>query len=322
MKRFLTLILAVMLLCSATAYGKNKINYYATANLEFHLRKTPSKDGQKVVKINDDEEVAVLHVDGEWALCQKGKSKGYAHIDWLRRYRPLSAYEHPIPGATRQSGLAVMKLPAMLAVEGVTPSVLLPGDLVAVHNVKGQTASVNIWRDTSVLQNSSFDFVPFPKPEDAKPGEAIAAFTTFWHKDTGRRLHDNRVFNIQESARRIDGVLVEPEGKFSFNACCGPYRKSNGYLLAPNISEDGSGYGGGVCQLSTTLLLAISQVPVYMDEWELHSSYGVPYAPVSLDSAVGSFSDLIFTNLMPYTIRLHAKAQQDSVTVVIYRADQ
>jgi len=321
MKRLPTLILTMILLCSVCVLGQGKINYYATANINFHLRKTPSKEGRKVVQIIEDETVAVLRVDGEWALCQKGNSKGYAYVEWLRRYRPLNAYKHPIPGTTRQTGLAVMKLPAMLATEGVVPSVLLPGDVVAVHNVQGQTADVNIWQGKSILQNSAFEYTPFPKPEDALPGEAIAAFTTFWNKDTGRRLHDNRVFNIHESARRIDNVMIEPAGSFSFNAYCAPYRKSNGYLLAPNISQDGSGYGGGVCQVSTTLLLAVAQLPVCVDKWELHSSYGVPYAPLWLDSAVGNFSDLAFTNQMPYAIRLSAKAQQDCVTVVVYRTD-
>jgi len=36
---------------------------------------------------------------------------------------------------------------------------------------------------------------------------------------------------------------------------------------------------------------------------------------------VGNFSDLAFTNQMPYAIRLSAKAQQDCVTVVVYRTD-
>lgn len=322
MKRFLTLIFAVTLLFSACVLGKGKINYYAKANLEFHLRQTPSKEGRRVVKINDDEEVAVLQVEGEWALCQKGNSKGYAHIEWLRRYRPLNAYTHPIPGTERMSGLAIMKLPAMLGLEGIIPSVILPGETIVLDSTENLSAVISFWRDKVTLQNGAFEYFAFKEPMDALPGEPISGFTTFWHKDTGNKLSENRVFNIQEAAKRINNVLIEPQGNFSFNTYCGPYQKSNGYLIGPIIGREKTGYAGGVCQLSTTLFLAITQLPVRIDEWALHSSYGVAYAPLWRDSTVGSYSDLLFTNLMPYAIRLEAKAQQNSITVIVYRADQ
>lgn len=91
--------------------------------------------------------------------------------------------------------------------------------------------------------------------------------------------------------------------------------------MAPNISSDGKGYGGGVCQLSTTLYNAALGLPFRIDEWRVHRERGVAYVPQYFDAAVGSYSDLAFTNLLPYAISLEVLTQNGALTVLIRRAD-
>ena len=94
-------------------------------------------------------------------------------------------------------------------------------------------------------------------------------------------------------------MAVEREETFSFNALCAPYRHSNGYELAPNVSTDGFGYGGGVCQVTTTLYNAALTLPLQIEEWALHSKQGAVYVPQFFDAAVGNYSDFTFVNLLP-----------------------
>ena len=116
-----------------------------------------------------------LRVDGEWALCQKGNSKGYACVEWLRRYRPLNAYKHPVR-YHQAVGACGDEAAGHAGDGGVVPSVLLPGDVVAVHNVQGQTADVNIWQGKSILQNSAFEYTPFQNLKHALPERSDCRF--------------------------------------------------------------------------------------------------------------------------------------------------
>ena len=117
-------------------------------------------------------------------------------------------------------------------------------------------------------------------------------------------------------------MAVEREETFSFNALCAPYRHSNGYELAPNVSTDGFGYGGGVCQVTTTLYNAALTLPLQIAEWALHSKQGAVYVPQFFDAAVGNYSDFTFVNLLPYGVQIHASAQNGVLTVLFCRAEE
>ena len=52
----------------------------------------------------------------------------------------------------------------------------------------------------------------------------------------------------------------------------------------------------------------------------VHRERGVKYIPQWFDSAVGPYSDLKFTNTLPYPIQLWANPQGGALTVLIYRA--
>lgn len=145
----------------------------------------------------------------------------------------------------------------------------------------------------------------------------IYAFTTYYNDHFAKKLNEERNFNIASACERINGTKVDPGASFSFNGLCWPYRKSNGYKKAPNISKEGYGYGGGVCQVSTTLYNCILGLPLQVDKWEVHRSTGVAYAPQHFDSAVGNYSDLAFTNLLPYQIIVEAYAQNGTLTTLI-----
>lgn len=67
-----------------------------------------------------------------------------------------------------------------------------------------------------------------------------------------------RVANITQGARQFEGVVVPPNGIFSFNRIVGDVSAANGYEDALVIWGDRTavGIGGGICQVSTTVFRA------------------------------------------------------------------
>ena len=81
------------------------------------------------------------------------------------------------------------------------------------------------------------------------------------------------------------------------------------------------GYGGGICQVSTTLYNAILQIPIGVIKAQVHSSYGISYVPLDMDAAVGKGNiDLRLQNTLPYDVRFALQAVGGVLTVRVYRA--
>ena len=131
----------------------------------------------------------------------------------------------------------------------------------------------------------------------------------------------NRVHNIANGSRLIDGTVVPPGETFSFNATVGPITVGNGFVeglvIAPTRTEPG--IGGGICQVSTTLFRAAFWAGLPISERWQHA-YRVRYYelgpnnPPGFDAAIWQPSqDLAFTNDTPNHILIrrdfNARAQ-------------
>ena len=205
---------------------------------------------------------------------------------------------------------------AKLNVKKYSGNTLQPGDLLCVQ----ENGLVPMMHLSTNLPEGCFTFEPFVSHQNAQPGDAIYGFTTFYNDELGGKLPENRAFNISLAVERLQGMTIQPGEKFSFNALCGPYTKENGYLKAKNVSSDGYGFGGGVCQVSTTIFCAIGGIEYTLDEWQLHSFYGVKYVPRNLDAAVSSSRDFSFCNNEDFALEMQSFNQNGVLTVIIRRA--
>ena len=108
----------------------------------------------------------------------------------------------------------------------------------------------------------------------------------------------SRVSNINLACGAINGLVLSPGGRFSFNDTVGRRTEANGYKDAP-VLVDGhkeQGCGGGVCQVSSTLYMAALQAGLQIDERHKHSE-SVSYAPDGNDATVVyGQKDMAFTN--------------------------
>jgi len=120
----------------------------------------------------------------------------------------------------------------------------------------------------------------------------------------------NRATNITMAARSIDGFIVMPGQVFSFNEATGPTDKNQGYKkdIIYIKGEKKKGYGGGVCQVSTTLYNAAEAADMKIIERHDHSR-PVTYAEPGKEAATSYGGiDFKFKNDKPYPIVINCTA--------------
>lgn len=130
----------------------------------------------------------------------------------------------------------------------------------------------------------------------------------------------NRCTNISVAAGLIDGTILYPGDEFSVAEAIGPLDASNGYQLA-GAYENGQtveSYGGGVCQVSSTLYNAVMLAELEVTERSNHSMI-VSYVKPSMDAAIaGDYKDLCFVNNLDTPIYLEGYTVGKDVFFNIY----
>ncbi len=142
----------------------------------------------------------------------------------------------------------------------------------------------------------------------------IGTYTTYYDPNKSRAT------NIATAVSRINGVVLQPGESFSYSDTLLPRRTSNGYVSAPVIG--GSGMGGGICQVSSTLYAAMCHALLQPTERFPHSSR-VSYMPVGLDATIWSgHKDLKFVNTFSKPLAILSEIvvaeNEAAVTVTLY----
>lgn len=131
--------------------------------------------------------------------------------------------------------------------------------------------------------------------------------------------NNNRAVNVELAAQRINGVVVQPGAGFSFSQTILPRTAANGYLPATIFisGKKGTGTGGGVCQVSSTLYASMVYAGLPATERHAHS-LPVDYLPAGLDATIaGNYMDLKFTNVYSQPLMIYASAQGGTLTVTL-----
>lgn len=164
-----------------------------------------------------------------------------------------------------------------------------------------------------IVVNEQF---PAVKSEDfADIDGIIAMYTTVF--DSG---NSNRAQNIALATRSLDGVLVKTGEIVSFNKLVGPRLAQYGYKEAP-VFIDGKlvpDWGGGVCQVSSTLYNAVLLADLGIEERSSH--FRPPgYVPIGQDATVADdLIDFKFKNTLPYNIYIASEVTDGQITVYVF----
>ncbi|MBX0330141.1 VanW family protein [Oscillochloris sp. ZM17-4] len=117
------------------------------------------------------------------------------------------------------------------------------------------------------------------------------------------RSEQYRITNIRAGARQMNGVLIPPGGTFSFNDNLGPVTAENGFVEGYAIIQNRTQkeWGGGLCQVSTTVFRAAFWGGLPIVERHEHSFriswYEELGEPPGLDAAIFTgVQDMRFTN--------------------------
>ncbi|MHC1746296.1 MAG: VanW family protein [Negativicutes bacterium] len=142
----------------------------------------------------------------------------------------------------------------------------------------------------------------------------IASYTTQFST-----VDANRTQNIMIASNELNGTLVRSGSTFSFNSVIGPRLAQHGYKQAPvfiggKLVPD---WGGGVCQVSTTLYNAALLADMSITERTSHFS-PPGYVPLGHDATVADNQlDFKFVNNSPTSIYIISRVSGGQITVQI-----
>ncbi|MCD7865120.1 MAG: VanW family protein [Clostridiales bacterium] len=129
-----------------------------------------------------------------------------------------------------------------------------------------------------------------------------------------------RKTNVKNGCSKINGSVIYPGETFSVYEAVSPFSEENGYALAGSY-ENGTTvetYGGGICQVSTTLYNAVIRAELEVTERYGHSMI-VSYVDPSADAAIaGTYKDLKFVNNTDSPIYIEGAADGATIRFTIY----
>lgn len=181
-----------------------------------------------------------------------------------------------------------------------------------------ETLNANSKEDISVV--ALLDEIPARISADTLKNvrHVIGSFTTHYSSNDA-----NRNYNIKLSTETIDSFLLMPGESFSFNNYVGDTTADKGYKPAGSFldGEVVNSYGGGVCQVSTTLYNAIVKGGIIPDVRYNHSMR-VYYVPIGMDAAIAyPYKDLAFTNPYNTPVYIEGTVSPTSVTFTLYSTE-
>lgn len=146
--------------------------------------------------------------------------------------------------------------------------------------------------------------------------EMLSDFSTKLPKDTKARYS-----NIELACSTLNDTIIKAGDTFSLWNTLGCPTAEKGYQKAKAFTSDGKvikSYGGGICQVSTTIYNAILEIDG-LEVTERHEhSRDVVYIKDGKDAAVSYKSaDLKFKNTLDYDIKLKAEVKNNKVVIKI-----
>lgn len=128
-----------------------------------------------------------------------------------------------------------------------------------------------------------------------------------------------RTNNVRLASAAINGTILNPGEEFSYNGVVGERSEARGYQPA-NAYANGQivqEFGGGVCQPSSTLYMAVLRADLEVTERTNHS-FTVAYTPLGEDATVDYGTlDFRFRNNTLYPIKIYAEQTNGQMIMTI-----
>jgi len=317
----------------AEAYGvakgqKPEILYTGRTLQSLTMRSRPDKNSEALGVIGEKKTVEIFGYDIQWLFCWSDEVGVY----YLQRSRNVDPIEPVDPENTPPYGMIAHQYTAITAEDALLLSA--PDENAEMIDQYPEDTRLSVW-----LIQDGWALIPYKRVlgymyvghlkeltpvitdyDYAQEGDILSTYTTFYSvKQT--ELNIGRMENLRVGSAYISKTY-QPGEEFSFNNTAGPYRKSRGYMPSPVLIDGGTvaGYGGGTCQVSTTLYNALLQLPGHITILyrRPHGPGGASYAPHGVDAAVGNDNlDLRFRNDFDFPVTVDATVQNGSMCICV-----
>ena len=179
-------------------------------------------------------------------------------------------------------------------VDGVKTSLAIRSAII-----KGKSSATVYIKEHRPSVFSASDFTKLSFPDKLARGESNFAGSP-----------KNRIHNIQVTTKRYDGLVIANGEEFSFNQYLGNVDAKNGYLPELVIKDNVTTpeYGGGICQVSTTVFRAAMESGMNITYRRNHSYPVSYYGAPGYDATIYQPSpDLKFVNDTGYPVYIETK---------------
>ncbi|MCL2811077.1 MAG: VanW family protein [Clostridia bacterium] len=332
-KKLCALCLALVVLFSVSvSVGRElesqTVRYTGVMLRDMTVRETPDRNGNALTTVRTNEKISIFDYTPEWLYIASRAGNGYVLRAQVRDIVAIDPANTLPYGVVPHLQKAKVAADTALYTDRNTSSGLwaglTAGSIISFWYISDGWAAVPYHRVIGYVPVSHLtELTPVsPTVEYAQSGDPLAFFTSFYEtKQT--ELNIGRIINIGVACNLIESVL-QPGQRFSFNEMAGPYRSTTGYMPSPVLVGGGTvtGYGGGTCQVSTTLYNALLQLPQGMTihQRRPHGPSGARYVPHGMDAAVGTTEiNLVFENSYPFPVRIVAYAQDGALFVGLYK---
>jgi hypothetical protein len=332
MKKVIFLLLTTIMLVYClphTGYTDEEIAYYTarmrvTSSVYIDFNNTSDVVGG----LTKGNRVSVYYVGPAWARVSREGVIGYVRRSCLTDVVPIDLVSTPPYGVEVNRYAATVKedMPVQDAAsaDAATLVTLHRGSRISFIAVESGWGKLVYHRQYAYVDTRHLEeLIPVYCSAELGTVEApIAAYTSFY-KLTDDELNRGRMMNISTACVKLSEIILEPGETFDFNGDIGPYSGANGYTQAP-VLVDGQlqpGYGGGTCQVSSTLYNVVLQLPgLHVLQRRAHGASGASYLPHGMDAAVGNDNlNFRFANNNDFPICFDADAQDGALYISIYR---
>ena len=328
LKRLLGFIAALALILGVLPAGlaAEQPLYTATADACI-MRAEESKTSKVVQRIPQGATIEILKVNPNWAQARYNGKTGFVLRNQISNVTPIDPVNTPPYGVFKHTYMAVtadvtpvLHEPKADAAVKVT---LQPGAKLSILDITDGWARIPYWKEYAYVDTRLLkDLTPVSPTDTPVSGETpIAAFTSFYHVEE-TKANIGRMKNIDVACNRLCRVIA-PGEDLDFNKQIGPYSRANGYFQAPVLIAGGAklGYGGGTCQVSSTLYNVLLQLPdITIIYRHPHGPSGAKYLPHGMDAAVGRDDlNLHIRNDYDFPIRVEASAQDGALFICVWK---
>lgn len=197
------------------------------------------------------------------------------------------------------------------------------------HNIEPEIVGIDFDEDEAekILKDNEDNTQPYEIPakitypeitakvlEDKYVNKIMAQYSSSFAGSSA-----GRVTNIQLAASKINGYVINPGERFSFNKVVGPRTVAAGFKNAHVYvgTQVVDGIGGGICQVSSTLYNAVVMADLKTVSRTNHSM-PVGYVPLGRDATVSYGTiDYVFENNKSYPVSIKAGISGTTLTISV-----